>query len=102
MPPIYRAAATASLKVITDLLGKGIDVNERIPFSMIDDEEDFQFRGASPILIAAWFGKMKSIDLLLDHGANMNSLDSDGAGILEYAIWGQCRGRIVTRLLSST
>jgi ankyrin repeat protein len=101
LPPLHRAAAKASVEVIADLLGKGMDVNEKIPFSMWDEDADFQFRGASPLFIAAWFGKTKSIDLLLEHGANINSLDSDGAGILEYAMCGPCRGRIVMRLLST-
>jgi len=99
LPPLHRAAAKASLKVIADLLEEGTDVNEKIPFSM-QDEEHYEFHGASPLLIAAWFGKMKAIDCLLEHGANANSLDSDNAGILEYAIWGPCRGRIVMPLLS--
>jgi len=99
LPPLHQAAAKASLKVIADLLEKGMDVNEKILFSM-QDEEHFEFRGASPLLIAAWFGKSKVVDFLLEHGANINSVDSGNGGILEYAIYGPCQGRIVMPLLS--
>jgi ankyrin repeat protein len=99
LPPLHQAAAKASLKVIADLLEKGMDVNEKIPFSMRD--ENMEFRGASPLHIAAWFGKTKAIDFLLEHGANVNSLDSNSAGVLIYAMWGPCRGRIVMPLLST-
>jgi ankyrin repeat protein len=98
LPPLHQAAAKASLKGITKLLAEGMDVDEKIPFSM--ESEDFQFHGASPLLIAAWFGRTKAIDFLLEHGANINSVDSDNGGILEYAMWGPCRGRIVMQLLS--
>jgi serine/threonine-protein phosphatase 6 regulatory ankyrin repeat subunit A len=100
LPPLHRAAAKASLKEIADLLENGIDVNEKIPFSM-RNEEDLEFHGASPLHIAAWFGKTKSIDFFLDHGANVNSLDSSNTGILIYAMRGPCRGRIVMPLLST-
>jgi ankyrin repeat protein len=99
LPPLHQAAAKASLKVIAHLLENGMDVNEKIPFSMRD--QDMEFHGASPLHIAAWFGKTKAIDFLLENGANINSLDSNSAGILMYAMCGPCQGQIVMPLLST-
>jgi ankyrin repeat protein len=98
LPPLHRAAATCSIKVMADLINAGTDVNFKLSFHMQTDW--FEFHGASPLLIAAWFGKMKSIEFLLEHGANLNALDSGRGGIMEYAICGPCKGRIINRLLT--
>jgi len=98
LPPLHRAATTCSIKTMAELINSGTDINSKLSFHAQTDW--FEFHGATPLLIAAWFGKMKSIDFLLENGANLHALDTYRGGVLEYAICGPCKGRIIHRLLT--
>ena len=100
LPPLHKAAATGDLSQITALLDDGYNIDAPLPFrAILSEDNSFQFEGCSPLQIAAFFGKSKALDLLLDRGADVNARDADKAEVLEYAISGEKQG-LVMKLLA--
>ena len=91
LPPLHRAAARGSLGGIASLIHNGQDVDEPLVVDRWLPNEhwgEFNFMGCSPLHLAAWFGHIEAMNLLLNRGANVASEDNDRAQALQYAIYG--------------
>ncbi|HPS02177.1 MAG TPA: ankyrin repeat domain-containing protein [Candidatus Sumerlaeota bacterium] len=62
-------------KVTKWLLEKGLDPNSK------------DFQGCTPLHFAAAGGDYESIQLLLDHGANIQERSRSGRSVISYAVW---------------
>ena len=99
LPPLHKAAATGDLFELHRLVASGTDINDPLPYKA--SHKSFQFKGCSPLLAACWFGRATSIIKLIKLGAEINSCDFDGAGVLHYACYSDNPERIIPLLLKN-
>lgn len=89
VPLLCVATRNDSKEMLELLLEKGADINEV--------SED---RGYSPVMDAVWRKNYEIAKLLIDHGADLSTMSSDGQSILVLAV-GNGNSKIVKLLLDS-
>ena len=89
VPLLCVATRNDSKEMLELLLEKGADINEV--------SED---RGYSPVMDAVWRKNYEIAKLLIDHGADLSTMSSDGQSILVLAV-GNGNSKIVKLLLNS-
>lgn len=89
VPLLCVATRNDSKEMLELLLEKGADINEV--------SED---RGYSPVMDAVWRKNYEITKLLIDHGADLSTMSSDGQSILVLAV-GNGNSKIVKLLLNS-
>ncbi len=70
---LHYAAAKGNTEIVTLLLDKRADINARSP------------RHITPLMMAARNGKIYTVKLLLDHGADAALKDLDGRSVIDWA-----------------
>jgi ankyrin repeat protein len=92
LPPLHRAAANGALAEINELLDNSEMVDSPLLSNAVLDKPvggRQEFRGCSPLHLAAYFGRAKAIDLLLDRGADIYAKDWLAAQPLHYTLTGE-------------
>ena len=46
----------------------------------------FIFKGHTPLMFAAWYGQLDTVEFLVTHGADVNDKDEDGKFLILYFI----------------
>ncbi|KAK0109431.1 hypothetical protein ONS95_002125 [Cadophora gregata] len=105
LPPLHKAAAKGNLHEIDELLTGGANINDPLPFQAQEIGTGdwyfgpWKFKGCSPLLIACWYGAVRSINHLLDRGANILGVDAAGQGTFQYASYSPNPERIFPILI---
>ena len=69
---VFLAVQTNNIKLLQDVINEGFDVNESV-------------RTVQPLMWACRTGNLEQIKILLDAGADVNALSSEGMTPLDYA-----------------
>lgn len=78
-PPLQKAAANGSLGDIFSFMKLGADLNYSLPLQFFfHNRQVFGFEGCT-LHLASWYGQFKSMEALLNLGANIKAKDRDGA-----------------------
>ncbi len=77
---LYQGIETIDLDYFTD------ETKNLIQDLSLDELDRKDFNGQTPTCIAAWRGKLESVQLLIDAGCNPNSIDFKGRSILHNVI----------------
>jgi uncharacterized protein len=91
LPPVHRAAATGNVMKLDEVL-QDIDndsMNWKVPSHSLyrRDRTGWDFTGAPPIHLAAYYGHGTAILYLLSCGANIDAKDAAGTTALHAAAW---------------
>jgi ankyrin repeat protein len=79
MADIWTAAATGEITALKARMAEGVDVDAQDPIN-----------AATPLAIAANFGTLEVVEILIDAGANPNALDANGGTpVLGAAFFGR-------------
>ena len=90
LPPFHRAAAVGDVNVLDELCDKGVDINA--PWEVTDsmyrhDRTGWDFTGAPPIHLAAYYDQREAVLFLLSNRADIDGRDGAGATALHAAAW---------------
>jgi hypothetical protein len=66
IPHLWQIAATGDLNQLTDILKRGADINASNP------------SGLTPLMVAAYHGRIEMVRALIEHGAQVNATDDEG------------------------
>lgn len=104
MPPLHKAAAKGTFSEINRILEDNVDadVNQQLPPSGGLEYKDMMmdFEGATPIHLAAFYGKTRVISELLARQSNINATSTDARSVLSWAIMGHSPERTVSLLIA--
>ena len=91
--PLMYACRNGHLDIIRELIKCGVDVNYetkgKIPPRKTDLTQDYD-RHNIPLLLACQYASSDTVELLLDHGANVNAQGRDGNTALHIAVQERC------------
>jgi uncharacterized protein len=85
---IHTAVVTGNLEVLKQHIAAGSDLNVKDPFG-----------GSTPLISASLFGKTEMAQLLMEAGADINTVNNDGSTALHTSAF-FCRPEIVAMLLA--
>ncbi|KAG4422088.1 hypothetical protein IFR04_004829 [Cadophora malorum] len=107
LPPLHKAAATGNVSEINGLLDEGGNVDFPLPFDAIlssprlPDWEPMKFGGCTPLHLACWFGKLSTIESLLDRGAKiLTQVPAHKYEALTFALQGHDPDRVFHLLVA--
>ncbi len=82
--PLHGAVITGTPQVVALLLEKGAKIEQ--PVKIAKDDPSREMDGATPLLLAAGFGRIEVVELLLARGADSKARTSNGYNAAMFAV----------------